>query len=53
MRFGWETKKEKILRGLKISASSKLEGLRMMNELADEILTRRQKMRRRKLREAR
>lgn len=52
MNFGWETKKEKILKGLKISAKSKLEGMRMMNELADKVLTGRQKIQRRKLHEA-
>ncbi len=53
MIFRWETKKEKFLRGLKISAAKKLEGLRLMNELADRVLTKRQKALRRKLRDVR
>ena len=53
MKFGWETKKEKILRGISISAEKKLEGIRLMNELADKVLTGRQKLVRRKLREGR
>ncbi len=52
MRFGWTTNKEKILRGLKISPEKKLEGIRLMNELADKVLTGRQKAIRRKLRDA-
>jgi len=51
MRFRWESKKEKLLRGSKILPESKLEGFRLMNELADKILTRSQKIMRRKLRE--
>ncbi|MDD5583745.1 MAG: hypothetical protein PHV55_01635 [Candidatus Omnitrophica bacterium] len=51
MRFGWETKNEKILRGIKISAQKKLEGIRLMNEMADAVLSKRQKLARRKLRE--
>jgi hypothetical protein len=50
--FGWETKKEKILTGARISAKKKLEGIRLMNELADRVLTIRQKALRRKLRQA-
>ncbi len=50
--FGWETKKEKILKGARISAKKKLEGIRLMNELADEVLTIQQKVLRRKLRQA-
>lgn len=53
MKFGWETKKEKVSRGLSISGEKKLEGIRLMNELADKVLTNRQKLVRRKLREAR
>ena len=52
MKFGWETKREKVLRGIKISPEKKLEGIRLMNELADKVLTGRQKTARRKLREA-
>jgi len=48
--FTWETKKEKILKGAKISAEKKLEGIRLMNELADKVLTSRQKTIRIKLR---
>lgn len=50
MRFGWETKKEKVLRGFGISAKKKLEGIRLINELADRVLTKRQKTMRQKLR---
>lgn len=51
MKFGWETKKDKVERGIKISPEKKLEGLRLMNELADMVLTKRQKIARRKMRE--
>jgi hypothetical protein len=51
MKFGWKTQKEKISRGAKISAAKKLEGIRLMNELADKVLSVRQKLLRRKLRE--
>lgn len=53
MKFGWQTKKDKRLRGVRMSAESKLEGIRLMNELADMVLTTRQKVARRKMREAR
>jgi hypothetical protein len=53
MKFGWSTRKERLLKGLRMSAEKKLEGIRLMNELADEILTRSQKLARRKLRRAR
>jgi hypothetical protein len=46
----WTTQKENILRGTRISLRKKLEGIRLMNELSDRILTKRQKMMRRKLR---
>ena len=49
--FGWRTQKENILRGAEISLRKKLEGIRLMNELADKVLTHRQKAMRRKLRE--
>ena len=52
MRFGWETRKENILRGVKILPEKKLEGFRLLNELADKALTKRQKAMRRKLRES-
>lgn len=52
MMFRWETEKEKILRGAKISAERKLEGIRLINELADRVLTRYQKIMRQKLRES-
>ncbi|MDD3906269.1 MAG: hypothetical protein PHS46_07080 [Candidatus Omnitrophica bacterium] len=52
MKFGWETKKERILRALKISPEKKLEGIRLMNELADMVLTDHQKSMRRKIRKA-
>ena len=51
MNFKWEKKREHILRGVKISAEKKLEGIRLMNELTDKILGMRQKVARRKLRE--
>jgi hypothetical protein len=50
LKFGWETKKEKILRGFGISAEKKLEGIRLINELADRVLTKRQKIMRQKIR---
>lgn len=50
MNFGWETEKEKILKGARISPKKKLEGFRLLNELQDKILTRRQKYLRYKLR---
>lgn len=53
MRFGWETRKEKILKGAAISAEKKLEGIRLINELADRVLTKHQKVIRHKLRESR
>jgi len=51
MRFKWESKKERLLRGFKIPPEKKLEGFRLMNELTDRILTKSQKIMRRKLRE--
>ena len=53
MTSGWENEKEKVLRRSRISAEKKLEGIRLMNELADAVLTDRQKAIRRKLRETR
>ncbi len=50
MKFGWQTRKEKILRGALILPAEKLKGIRMMNELADKALTISQKIARRKLR---
>jgi hypothetical protein len=52
MTAGWESSKQRLLRGLKISAEKKLEGLRLMNETADKILKKDQKIVRRKLRVA-
>ena len=52
MKSRWETKREKILRGLTISPQKKLEGMRLMNELSDKVLTRHQKIARQKLRKA-
>lgn len=49
--FNWGTKKEKVMRGAWISAKSKLEGIRQMNELTDKISTSRQKALRQKLRD--
>jgi len=51
MNFGWETRKEKAVRAVTMSAEKKLEGIRLMNELADMVLSKRQKAARRKLRE--
>ncbi len=50
--FEWETKKEKILKGSRISLEKKSEGIRLMNELADKVLTKHQKLMRQKLRGA-
>lgn len=50
---GWETKREKILRGARISPGKKLEGIRLMNELADSALIESKKVVRRKVRERR
>jgi len=52
MKFGWQTYRDRITRGRSMSPEKKLEGLRLMNELADKVLTKRQKLIRRKLREA-
>ncbi len=49
--FKWESKREKILKRSRISSEKKLEGIRLMNELTDAVLTRKQKVLRRKLRE--
>ncbi|MDP2943744.1 MAG: hypothetical protein Q8N49_00500 [Candidatus Omnitrophota bacterium] len=51
MIFNWESRREKILKGTKILALKKLEGLRLMNDLADRVLSKRQKIMRQKLRE--
>ncbi len=51
MIFKWESERERILRGAKISPLKKLEAFRLMNELADKVLTNKQKAIRRKLRE--
>lgn len=51
MIFGWETRREKVIKGVKISAEKKLEGIRLMNELADMVLSKKQKLARRKIRE--
>lgn len=50
MIFRWQTKKERILRGIHMSPEKKLEGLRLLNELADKILSGVQKAIRQKLR---
>lgn len=49
--FGWIAQKENILRGARISLRKKLEGIRLMNELSDKVLTNRQKIIRSRLRE--
>jgi hypothetical protein len=46
----WPSKKDQILRGMNISPESKLEGCRLMNELADKVLSTKQKALRRKQR---
>ena len=46
----WPTKKERALRNSEISALKKLEGLRLMNELVDKVLTKSQHITRRKQR---
>jgi hypothetical protein len=51
--FGWEPERAKIIRGAKISLEKKLESFRLMNELSDRVLTIRQKLTRRRLREGR
>ncbi|MCX5702925.1 MAG: hypothetical protein NT066_00270 [Candidatus Omnitrophica bacterium] len=48
--FRWTSQRENILRGARVSWQKKLEGIRLMNELSDKILTKRQKMIRRRLR---
>ena len=50
MIFKWQTEKERVLRGAKISPEKKLEVFRLMNELADKVLTKKQKIMRRKMR---
>lgn len=50
MIFKWQTEKERVLRGAKISPEKKLEAFRLMNELADQVLTKKQKIMRRKMR---
>jgi len=45
----WPTKRERVLRNSEISALKKLEGLRLMNELADKVLTKSQQKLRRKI----
>ncbi len=50
--LGWQTGKERILRGARMSAQKKLEGIRQMNELTDMALTVHQKIIRQKLKRA-
>jgi len=50
MNFGWEGEREKVLRASKIAPFKKLEGIRLMNELADKVLSLKQKQLRRKMR---
>jgi len=52
MRFGWQTEKDVILTRAKVSPMKKLEAIRLMNEFADKVLTKRQKILRRKIRES-
>ena len=51
MKYKWETYSERVLRGSRISPQKKLEGFRLMNELADKVLLSEQKALRRKSRE--
>jgi hypothetical protein len=51
MNFRWENGKERTQRGIKMSPEKKLEGIRLMNELADKVLSNRQKLSRQKSRE--
>jgi hypothetical protein len=51
MKFKWQSEAQKIEKGTKMSTAKKLEGIRLMNELADKVLTGLQKASRRKLRE--
>jgi len=53
MIFRWETEKERVLRGSKIPPERKLEAFRLMNELVDKVLTKKQKIMRHKMRLAR
>lgn len=50
MNFGG-SEKEKVLRSSRMPPLKRLEGIRLMNELADKVLNLRQKRLRRKLRE--
>lgn len=50
-KLSWESEKSKILRRSKISPAEKLKGLRLMNELLDKALTKKQKLLRAKLRQ--
>jgi hypothetical protein len=52
MIFKWETEKERVLRGLRISGEKKLEAARLLNEFSDRFLSKRQKLIRQKLRSA-
>ena len=49
--FTLPTQRKNVLRGVRISHQKKLEGIRLMNELADKVLTDKQKIIRRKLKE--
>jgi len=53
MIYKWPTDKENILKGAGISIEKKLEGVRLLNELTDKILTKRQKKLRLRLRSQR
>ncbi|MFH0924304.1 MAG: hypothetical protein V1872_01510 [bacterium] len=49
--FNWETDEERIRKNMKISPEEKLRGLLEMNMLTDMVLTEKQKIFRRRLRE--
>jgi hypothetical protein len=52
MILKWETKQGRVLKGMRMSGEKKLEGIRLMNELADKVLSKHQKRIRQKFRKA-
>jgi len=52
MKFGWQAEKDLVLMRAKVSPMKKLEAIRLMNEFTDTVLTKRQKILRRKIRES-
>lgn len=51
MIFAWDNEEERLLRFMRIPAKKKLEWLNQMNELADKVLTSKQKAMRLRLRQ--